>query len=130
VQISPGEEGDNMSQSNMYKRRKFTSTDMRARETIDDFADYDDERPTRTRSSALHYPSLADVKTEVGRSRPDVQSFSPQRNQRSIEAELERPIPPRRSATQTNMPAVQVRKGRVVHTGEVGLRETEVAAPV
>ncbi len=114
-----------MNQSNMYRRGKHTSTNMDARETLDDFADYDDEWPTRTRSSALHYPSLADVKTEVGRSRPDVQSFSPQRSQRSLYAELESPIPPRRSATQTNMPAVQVRKGRVVRTDEVGLRETE-----
>jgi hypothetical protein len=112
-------------QSNAYRRGKYTSTNMNARETLDDFADYDDEWPTRTRSSALHYSNLADVKSEVGRSRPDVQSFSPQRSQRSFYTELENPIPPRRSATQTNMPAVQVRKGHVVHTNEVGLRETE-----
>jgi len=110
-------------QSNAYRRKKYTNMD--ARGAIDDFADYDDEWPTRTRSSALHYTGLADVKSEVGRSRPDVQSFSPQRSQRSYYADLESPIPPRRSATQTNMPAVQVRKGRVVHTSEVGLRETE-----
>lgn len=112
-----------MDQSN--RRGKHTSTNMNTRETLDDFADYDDEWPTRTRSSALHYANLADVKTEVGRSRPDVQPFSPHRSQRSLYAEPESLIPPRRSATQTDMPAVQVRKGRVVHTNEVGLRETE-----
>jgi len=113
-----------VNQSNMRRRGKPTSKGINAEEMIDDLADCDDEWPARTRSSALFYPGLADVKTEVGRSWPDAQSFSPPRNQRSLYTELESPIPPRRSATQTNMPAVQVRKGRVVRTDEVGLRET------
>lgn len=90
----------------------------------DDFDDYDDEWPGRTRSSSLHYQNLADVNTEVGRSRADVQSFPGQRSQRSLYAELENSIPPRRSATQTNLPAVQVRKGRMVRADN-DIRDTE-----
>jgi hypothetical protein len=90
----------------------------------DDFDDYDDEWPGRMPNSALHYQNLADVHTEVGRSRADAQPFLGQRSQRSLYTELESSIPPRRSATHTNLPAVQVRRGRVVRVND-GIHDTE-----
>src|SRR5260370_24915715 len=78
-------------------------------------------------SRGLDYKNLADVNTEVGRSRADVQSFPGQRSQRALYAELENSIPPRRSATQTNLPAVQVRKGRAVRADN-DMHDTEELA--
>ena len=122
--MTPGKDGDNVDRINMRKHVKYNSANINARETFDDFDDYDDEWPGRMPGSALHYQNLADVHTEVGRSRADAQPFLGQRSQRSLYTELESSIPPRRSATQTNMPAVQVRRGRVVRVDD-GIRDTE-----
>src|SRR6266516_679513 len=111
----------------MRKHARYNSANINAREAFDDFDDYDDEWPGRMPGSALHYQNLADVHTEVGRSRADAQPFLGQRSQRSLYAELESSIPPRRSATQTNMPAVRVRGGRVVRVDD-GIRDTEELA--
>src|SRR5215469_690553 len=108
----------------MRRHARNDSANINARETFDDFDDYDDEWPGRMPSSALHYQNLADVHTEVGRSRADAQPFLGQPSQRSLYAELESPIPPRRSATRTNLPAVQVRRGRGARV-EDGIRDTE-----
>src|SRR6266700_5564191 len=111
----------------MRKHARYNSANINAREAFDDFDDFDDEWPGRMPGSALHYQNLADVHTEVGRSRADAHPFLGQRSQRSLYAELESSIPPRRSATQTNMPAVRVRGGRVVRVDE-GIRDTEELA--
>ncbi len=116
-----------MDRINMRKHARYNSANINAREAFDDFDDYDDEWPGRMPGSALHYQNLADVHTEVGRSRADAQPFLGQRSQRSLYAELESSIPPRRSATQTNMPAVRVRGGRVVRVDD-GIRDTEELA--
>ncbi len=85
----------------------------------DDF-DYDDEWPTRMPSSALRYRT--DVRTERERLRSDVQP-APKRSKRTDYAERDVVIPPRRTATQANMPALQGDRRRTER--EIAPREQE-----
>jgi hypothetical protein len=63
---------------------------------------------TRMPSSARRYQGLADVRTEVGHTPADVQTFGTARKSGMGYTGRQTAIPPRRSATQTNIPAVQV----------------------
>lgn len=64
---------------------------------------YEDRAPGRSRSSVRRYPIAPDVRFEAGRSRPDSYFDSSSR----FSTYDRQGIPPRRSATQTNIPAVQ-----------------------
>lgn len=73
--------------------------------------DYDDAWPTRMPTSARRYQNTPDIQTETGRRHVDSQPSAAQRfnsNSRPGRA----PIPPRRSATQTGIPAVQGNRPR------------------
>ena len=85
--------------------------------------DFDDAEPVRIPSSALHYQRLADVRTEVGRAPADVQVLG---GERSYRASNRSTVPPRRSATQTNIPAVHGLRQREVDTktDEIAIRNT------
>jgi hypothetical protein len=67
--------------------------------------DYDDDWPPRMPKSALRYSSRADVTTETGRSRPDVQSLADEHTMRMPRSGGLQPIPPR--ATQSSIPAMK-----------------------
>jgi hypothetical protein len=87
----------------------------------DDF-DYDDEWPMRMPSSARRYRT--DVRTEGERLQSDVQP-APKRSKRTDSAERDVVIPPRRTATQTNMPALQGDRRRTERERAPREQETE-----
>lgn len=68
--------------------------------------EYDDVWPARMPTSARRYQGLADIRTEVGRAQADVEPLPALRISRAVPSNKSA-IPPRRSATQTNIPAVQ-----------------------
>jgi hypothetical protein len=76
--------------------------------------EYDDEWPPRMPSSVRRYHS--DVKTETGRTSPDVQSLA--QNDYLSNPGRRTAIPPRRTATQTRLPALQSSKRRAVDTDD------------
>jgi hypothetical protein len=88
--------------------------------TLDE-SEYDDVWPTRMPNSALRYTGQGqpDVRTEAGRSRPDVQPLSIPKNYRSSNPDRQTSIPPRRTATSTDIPAIHVHRGRGVRTDDV-----------
>src|SRR5579883_1559786 len=87
--------------------------------------EYDDVWPVRPASSARRYQSLADVRSETGRT-ADVQTQSSRRV--SGRAGNERhTIPPRRTATQARVPAVQVPSR--VYLDEEHARTTDAYRP-
>jgi len=77
----------------------------------DDFEfDYDDEQwPPRIANSTRRYQT--DVRTEGGRPLSDIQPPA-KRGKRTVYAERETSIPPRRTATQANLPTVPVAQPR------------------
>lgn len=82
--------------------------------------EYDDEVwPTRMPSSSRRYHAMPDVHTETGRKPVDARPIVPQRNFAPSRPERHTSIPPRRTATQTHIPAVQGNRPRMVHTDEV-----------
>ncbi len=91
------------------------------RDTDDDLFnedEYDDAWPTRMPTSAHRYQSTPDIQTETGRRHVDslpgaAQSYNS--NSRPGRA----PIPPRRSATQTGIPAVQGNRPRNIYTDDI-----------
>ena len=85
---------------------------------------FDDAEPERIPSSALHYQRLADVRTEVGRIPADVRVLS---SERSYQVRNRSTVPPRRSATQTNMPIVSGNRRRDVETesGDIAIRRAD-----
>ncbi|MDQ2717228.1 MAG: hypothetical protein M3Z08_20190, partial [Chloroflexota bacterium] len=72
----------------------------------------------RMPSSTRRYP-VADVKTEVGRARPDVVT---QHGYGSAHTDRHTAIPARRAATQTTIPAAQVNRQRTARTDDVETR--------
>lgn len=83
--------------------------------------EYDDVWPARMPASARRYQGLADVRTEVGRVPADVQSLS---SQHVVKTSSKSTIPPRRTATQAEIPVVQTMQRRqpvrpVQHTQSV-----------
>ena len=64
----------------------------------------DDVWPARMPSSARRYQGTADIRTEVGRAPADVQSLY---SQHVVKTSSKSTIPPRRTATQTEIPIIQ-----------------------
>src|SRR5947209_19500165 len=111
----------------MQKRSRPPSTTQQVQlndeGTLED-TDYDDVWPTRMPSSARRYSGQGqpDVRTEAGRSRPDVQPLSIPKNYHPPNPDRQTNVPPRRTATSTDIPAIHVYRGRGVRTDDI---ETE-----
>lgn len=112
----------------MQQRGMYTATrEAQVRDTGDvDEEEYDDVWPARMPASARRYQGTADIRTEVGRVPADVQSLS---SQHVVKTSNKSTIPPRRSATQTEIPVVQTTQKRPpvrpVHT--VPVDDDEIA---
>ena len=65
---------------------------------------YDDVWPAKMPTSTRRYAGLADVRTEVGRVPADVQVLS---SQHTYRPRTKSTVPPRQSATQTDLPVIQ-----------------------
>jgi len=93
------------------------------RDTDDDIlddGDYDDEWPTRLPTSSRRYQQTPDVRTETGRRQVDSLPITTQRyNASGSTRESRAAIPPRRTATQTGIPAVQGNRQRNIYTDEI-----------
>lgn len=88
--------------------------------------EYDDIWPPRmSNSNVRRYQELADVRTEVGRTLADVQSLPSERTYRVNSTGGRSTIPPRRTATQTSMPVVQVQRRRGPAEDEVVERHSD-----
>src|SRR2546429_3214289 len=82
--------------------------------------EYDDIWPTRMPTSSRRYQSKPDVRTEAGYRQGDVQQNTAQRYYSSGNTRESRAvIPPRRTATQTGLPAVQSSRQRNVYTDDI-----------
>jgi hypothetical protein len=97
---------------------------VKSRNELSEDEEYDDVWPMRISSSARRYQGLADVKTEVGRARADVQSLASQRSYRVTSTEKST-VPPRRTATQGNIPVVQGQRRRMSPADEVTSRHSD-----
>lgn len=86
--------------------------------------EYDDVWPVRPSSSARRYQGLADVRTEAGRV-ADVQAQPGRRGRAAGERHT---IPPRRTATQARIPAVQPTPSRV-YIDDKNTRTTDAYHP-
>ena len=84
--------------------------------------EYDDIWPTRMPSSARRYLARPDVSMETGRKRADVRSLSSQGYSNNSRPQRYGSIPPRRSATQTNIPAIRSNRPRIADTDDVPTR--------
>jgi len=110
-------------QSHTQRSRNISTPVRQVADKRRDFYDddeYDDVFPSRTPSSVRRY--RGDVKTEIGRTRADVQSVVLTKSDAQIPARKSA-IPPRRTATQTSIPAVRASRRP---TGPV---ETEEVSP-
>ena len=118
------EAGDIVDQMRMQQRNRR----MPARqEPVTDDAmeqedEYDDAWPTRLPSSSRRYLAQPDVYMETGRRPADVRSLSSQRSSGNSRPERYTSVPPRRSATQTNIPAIQPNRPRVARTDDIPMR--------
>ncbi len=82
--------------------------------------EYDDDWPTRMPTSARRYQSIPDVRAETGRRQGDAQLNTDQRYYPSGNTHQSRAvIPPRRTATQTGLPAVQSSRQRNIYTDDI-----------
>ncbi len=82
--------------------------------------EYDDIWPTRMPTSSRRYQSKPDVRTEAGYRQGDVQQNTAQRYYASGNTRESRAvIPPRRTATQTGLPAVQSSRQRSIYTDDL-----------
>lgn len=96
-------------------------------DAIEEEDGYDDVWPPRQPNNTRRYQHPADVQTRdayarsAGRTRPDVQTLSSEASWRRRDEDDEQlpPIPPRRRATQTGLPAVQPQRRRPVQTDDV-----------
>ncbi len=85
--------------------------------------EYDDAawEPPPSRSSARRYQS--DVRVQTSRTQADVQTLA-QRGELPFYSDRGGPIPPRQSATQTNMPGVRRQAANPVETEDIDSRRT------
>src|SRR5260370_1606360 len=80
----------------------------------------DERGPAVIPHSTRRYPSISDVRAEVGRKQVDAQPVSAQRQYIAGNAHERRTsIPPRRTSTQSNLPVVQGNRQRNVYTDDV-----------
>jgi len=110
-------------QSHTQRSRNISTPVRQVADKRRDFYDddeYDDVFPSRPPSSVRRY--RGDVMTEIGRTRADVQSVVLTKSDAQIPARKSA-IPPRRTATQTSIPAVRASRRP---TGPV---ETEEVSP-
>lgn len=77
----------------------------------------DDAWSPRVQGSTRRYQSIPDVRAETGRRPVDAQPVAAQRQY--VAGSGHTTIPPRRSATQTSIPAVQDNRQRIVYTDDV-----------
>ena len=104
------------------RRTRPPSTPQRVRlndeGSLDD-TEYDDVWPSRMPNSTLRYNAQGhpDIRTESGRSRPDVQPLSIPRNYRASNTGRQANVPPRRTAT--DIPSIHVHRGHEVRTDDV-----------
>jgi hypothetical protein len=87
-------------------------------EDILDDGEYNDVWPPRMPTSARRYQSIPDIRTETGRGRVDAQPVAAQRYNTPGGAR-HTAIPPRRTATQASIPAVQGNRQRDVYTDDI-----------
>ncbi len=111
-------------QKNRLQQRNSVREDAMANEL-----DYEDEWPARMPSSARRYQDIVDVRTDTGRAHSDAQLTS-QRNRRSGYNERDHAIPPRRTATQTNIPVVPTDRRRTGPNREISQRERELETDI
>src|SRR5256884_9946288 len=107
----------------MQQRGKYPAAQklhVNTREEVPPEDEYDDVWPVRMSSSARRYQGLADVRTEVGRTRADVRSLASQRTYR-----VPPTVPPRRAATQGNIPVVQGQRRRITQGDDVPSRHSD-----
>jgi hypothetical protein len=101
---------------------------QQARDTDEDIlneGEYDDAWPARMPSSTRRYQSLPDVRSETGRRQVDAQPATGQRFYTpGSPYERHTAIPPRRTATQSNLPAVQSNRHHDVYTGDTMYRNS------
>jgi hypothetical protein len=116
------EDGNDVDQKRMQVReRNVPAQPVQVKSQEDSPEDeYDDVWPMRISSSARRYQGLADVRTEVGRTRADVQSLASQRTYRAPST-----VPPRRAATQGNIPIVQGQRHRITQSDDVTSRHSD-----
>lgn len=109
-----------------YLRENYKSAQSTRVNTVEAYQDdaFDDAEPIRMPSSTLRYQRLADVRTEVGRVPADVRVLS---NQHYYRTRNKSTVPPRRSATQTNLPVVPGNRQRATETEdhEIAIRQTD-----
>jgi len=93
------------------------------RNTEDDISndlDYDDDWSTRMPSSARRYQSIPNVRIQTGHRQSDELTDTDQRYNGSGNTHQSRAvIPPRRTATQTRIPAVQSSRQRNIYTDDI-----------
>ncbi len=98
------------------------------RNTEDDISsdvDYDDDWPARMPSSARRYQSIPDVRMETGHRQSDELPNIDQRYYGSGNTRQSRAvIPPRRTATQAGIPAVQSSRQRNIYTDDITASRT------
>lgn len=89
-------------------------------EVMSDREEYNDVWPPRMPTSTRRYQNVPDVRTEMGRRQVDAQPVAIQRYYATGNSpERRATIPPRRTATQTSIPAIQGNRQRHVYTDEV-----------
>ena len=87
---------------------------------MSDGEEYDDVWPPRMPTSTRRYQNIPDVRKEIGRRQVDAQPVAIQRYYTTGNGPVRRAtIPPRRTATQTSIPAIQCNRQRHVYTDEV-----------
>jgi hypothetical protein len=110
------------------QKRSQRAPAQQIRVTDDDMLneeEYDDVWPTRLPTSSRRYQSMPDIQTETGRRQNDSMSLTAQRQSASgYTRESRAAIPPRRTATQTSIPAVQGNRQRNVYTDDILPRNT------
>jgi hypothetical protein len=84
--------------------------------------EYDDVWPTRLPSSSRRYLAPPDVYQETGRGQADARAYSSQRTPGHGRTGQYASIPPRRSATQTSIPAIKSNRSRAPYTDDVPTR--------
>ena len=93
------------------------------RNTEDDIyndVEYDDDLATRMPSSARRYQRIPDVRMETGRGQSDELPNTDQRYYASGNTRQSRAvIPPRRTATQAGLPAVQSSRQHTIYTDDI-----------
>ncbi len=82
--------------------------------------EYDDMWPARTPTSTRRYQNVPDVRTEMGRRQVDAQQVAIQKHY-TTGNNLERraTVPPRRTVTQSSIPAIQGNRQRHVYTDDM-----------